>query len=138
MATVTNTAGTPAYQAPEMLRDEPITEKVDVYSFAVLIWEIYTGKLPWSDKSCAQMVHTVAITHSRPPIPADCPKVQPPLPTASGSAFAVCPPHSSCAEAGRADDQVLGTGARGAPCISRGASHAQRNSRGAQVHRFGY
>jgi serine/threonine protein kinase len=76
VATVTNTAGTPAYQAPEMLRDEPITEKVDVYSFAVLIWEIYTGKLPWSDKSCAQMVHTVAITHSRPPIPADCPKVQ--------------------------------------------------------------
>lgn len=74
VATVTNTAGTPAYQAPEMLRDEPITEKVDVYSFAVLIWEIYTGKLPWSDKSCAQMVHTVAITHSRPPIPADCPK----------------------------------------------------------------
>jgi serine/threonine protein kinase len=58
-----------------MLRDEPITEKVDVYSFAILIWEIYTGKLPWSDKSCAQMVHTVAITHSRPPIPAECPKV---------------------------------------------------------------
>lgn len=74
VATVTNTAGTPAYQAPEMLRDEPITEKVDVYSFAVLVWEIYTGKLPWSDKSCAQMVHTVAITHSRPPIPAECPK----------------------------------------------------------------
>jgi len=77
VATVTNTAGTPAYQAPEMLRDEPITEKVDVYSFAVLMWEIYTGKLPWSDKSCAQMVHTVAITHSRPPIPAECPKVPP-------------------------------------------------------------
>ncbi len=75
VATVTNTAGTPAYQAPEMLRDEPITEKVDVYSFGVLMWEIYTGKLPWSDKSCAQMVHTVAITHCRPPIPAECPKV---------------------------------------------------------------
>ena len=26
--TVSNTAGTPAYQAPEMLRDEPISEKV--------------------------------------------------------------------------------------------------------------
>jgi serine/threonine protein kinase len=90
VATVTNTAGTPAYQAPEMLRDEPITEKVDVYSFAVLMWEIYTGKLPWSDKSCAQMVHTVAITHSRPPIPAECPKVQPPL-------FVLCAP--SCAVA---------------------------------------
>ena len=27
--TVSNTAGTPAYQAPEMLRDDPISEKVD-------------------------------------------------------------------------------------------------------------
>ena len=111
MATVTNTAGTPAYQAPEMLRDEPITEKVDVYSFAVLIWEIYTGKLPWSDKSCAQMVHTVAITHSRPPIPAECPKVHPlPLPVLAVAKTRVTrlPLNSRTAETGRSHDQVLG------------------------------
>ena len=41
--TVSNTAGTPAYQAPEMLRDEKITEKVDLYGFGIMIWEMFTG-----------------------------------------------------------------------------------------------
>ena len=57
--------GTPAYQAPEMLRDEPISEKVDLYGFGIMLWEMYTGKLPWSDKNYHQMIHTVAVcTHT--------------------------------------------------------------------------
>jgi len=72
--TVSNTAGTPAYQAPEMLRDEPISEKVDLYGFAVMLWEMYTGKLPWSDKNYHQMIHTVAVRNERPPIPPEMPR----------------------------------------------------------------
>ena len=126
-----------------MLRDEPITEKVDVYSFAVLMWEIYTGKLPWSDKSCAQMVHTVAITHSRPPIPGECPKVQPP-PLAYGPILPLQLPLSITrltpppfAETGGVDDQVLGTAARGAPRFPRSACDAQGDPGGAQVNGLG-
>jgi serine/threonine protein kinase len=37
-------SGTPAYQAPEMLRDEPISEKVDLYGFGIMLWEMYTGE----------------------------------------------------------------------------------------------
>ncbi len=33
-----------------MLRDEPISEKVDLYGFGIMLWEMFTGKLPWSDK----------------------------------------------------------------------------------------
>mmetsp|Transcript_50183 Transcript_50183/g.117859 ORF Transcript_50183/g.117859 Transcript_50183/m.117859 type:complete len:490 (-) Transcript_50183:109-1578(-) len=71
--TQSNTAGTPAYQSPEMLRDEPITEKVDLYSFGILLWEMYTGRLPWSDKNCHQMIHTVCVTGERPPMLPDTP-----------------------------------------------------------------
>jgi len=72
--TVSNTAGTPAYQAPEMLRDEPISEKVDLYGFGIMLWEMYTGKLPWHDKNYHQMIHTVAVRNERPPITSDIPR----------------------------------------------------------------
>jgi len=72
--TVSNTAGTPAYQAPEMLRDEPISEKVDLYGFGIMLWEMYTGKLPWSDKNYHQMIHTVAVRNERPPVTQDIPR----------------------------------------------------------------
>jgi len=72
--TVSNTAGTPAYQAPEMLRDEPISEKVDLYGFGIMLWEMYTGKLPWHDKNYHQMIHTVAVRNERPPITPDIPR----------------------------------------------------------------
>ena len=57
-----------------MLRDEPISEKVDLYGFAVMLWEMYTGKLPWSDKNYHQMIHTVAVRNERPPIPPETPR----------------------------------------------------------------
>jgi hypothetical protein len=45
-----------------MLRDEPISEKVDLYGFGIMLWEMYTGKLPWSDKNVSthmcMYVHT--------------------------------------------------------------------------------
>lgn len=34
---------TVAYAAPEVLRNDRITTKADVYSFAVVVWEIFTG-----------------------------------------------------------------------------------------------
>jgi Protein tyrosine and serine/threonine kinase/SH2 domain len=36
--------GTPLYMAPEVMRQEQITEKVDVYSFGIILWEMYTRK----------------------------------------------------------------------------------------------
>ena len=43
ISTKNATAGTPAYMAPEMFEGGPVTEKVDVFSFGVLIWEGLTG-----------------------------------------------------------------------------------------------
>lgn len=33
--------------APELFNNESVSEKCDVYSFAVLLWEAYSGKKPY-------------------------------------------------------------------------------------------
>jgi hypothetical protein len=54
-----------------------VTEKVDVYAFAVLLWEMFTNEVPWSHvPSPMQIIYFVGVLHQRLPIPDDCP---PPL-----------------------------------------------------------
>jgi serine/threonine protein kinase len=43
--TRSNLAGTPRYMAPESYRDEKCTERIDIYSLAMLMWEMMTGAL---------------------------------------------------------------------------------------------
>lgn len=40
---------TPKYAAPEVFLKQPITPSTDVYSFAVLIWEMYSKRRPFED-----------------------------------------------------------------------------------------
>jgi serine/threonine protein kinase len=42
-ATFTGEAGTPNYSAPEQFRDEPYTNKIDVFAFGLILYEIYAG-----------------------------------------------------------------------------------------------
>lgn len=41
---ITETIGTLHYAAPELLLGKKINEKVDIYSFGVVLWEIVTGE----------------------------------------------------------------------------------------------
>ena len=41
-------AGSPRYMAPECLRDEAYNMKADVYTFALVFWEMLTGQMPYS------------------------------------------------------------------------------------------
>ena len=41
-------AGTVAWMSPEMLRHEPCSEKVDVWSYGVLLWEMLTQEKPYN------------------------------------------------------------------------------------------
>ncbi|XP_047076979.1 serine/threonine-protein kinase CTR1-like isoform X2 [Lolium rigidum] len=69
-------AGTPEWMAPEVLRDEPSNEKSDVYSFAVILWELMTLQKPWSNLNPAQVVAAVGFRGRRPEIPSSVdPKV---------------------------------------------------------------
>ena len=43
--------GTPRYIAPEVLRKEPLSAKVDLYALAVLVYELLTQGFPWPVKT---------------------------------------------------------------------------------------
>ncbi len=43
-----NRTGTLQYMAPELIRREPIDERIDIFSFGVLAFELLTDRLPYS------------------------------------------------------------------------------------------
>ena len=67
-------AGTPAYMAPELFAGGNISEKIDLWSFGTLLWEMYTGEIPWRTLvTPVQVIFAVAVQHARLPLPAGCP-----------------------------------------------------------------
>ena len=43
--------GTVAWMAPEVIRHEPYSEKVDIWSYGVVIWELLTQERPYNVSS---------------------------------------------------------------------------------------
>ena len=68
--------GTPAWTAPEIIKCLEYTEKVDVYSFGILMWEILTREEPFvrnKDLKGIQIAYAAAEQGLRPKIPPFCP-----------------------------------------------------------------
>jgi serine/threonine protein kinase len=42
--------GTPAFAAPEVLKQQKYSTKADVFSFAIVLWEIWVRKTPYYGK----------------------------------------------------------------------------------------
>jgi len=42
--------GTPPYAPPEQIQSKEITPQSDVFSFGILLYEMFTGQLPWNGK----------------------------------------------------------------------------------------
>jgi serine/threonine protein kinase len=69
--TRTGFVGTTQWMAPELLRSSPFyDEKVDVYSFGVLLWELLTLQRPFDGLTQDQIVLAVIEHSARPSIPA--------------------------------------------------------------------
>ena len=51
--------GTPAYMAPEVAQWKPYNEKADIYSFAVILWQMTTGEIPFESVSPEEFLTTV-------------------------------------------------------------------------------
>ena len=70
---MTKEIGTPHWMAPEMWESDHYTEKVDVYAFGMILWEMVTEQTPFKGKSSIQVATAVCKNNERPPIPSSCP-----------------------------------------------------------------
>mgnify|MGYP001277830349 CR=1 FL=1 len=66
-------AGTPAFMAPELFEDNTFTEKSDVYSYAVVLWEIYDRGIPWAGLKPQQILYKL-IKEQRLDVPKSMPR----------------------------------------------------------------
>ena len=48
--------GTPAYMAPEQLAGEEVTVRSDIYALGLVLYEIFTGKLPFESDTLAGLM----------------------------------------------------------------------------------
>ncbi|XVE92244.1 hypothetical protein REPUB_Repub01dG0080000 [Reevesia pubescens] len=69
---MTPETGTYRWMAPEMIQNRPYSQKVDVYSFGIVLWELITGLLPFQEMAAAQAANYVVQIGGRPAIPKDC------------------------------------------------------------------
>lgn len=63
---MTGNTGSLRYMAPEVAKEVPYTEKVDVYSFAIMVWQMARDKLPFKGFSRDQFNQQVVKRHERP------------------------------------------------------------------------
>ncbi|XP_014487102.1 PREDICTED: mitogen-activated protein kinase kinase kinase 12 isoform X1 [Dinoponera quadriceps] len=67
-------AGTVAWMAPEIIRNEPCSEKVDIWSYGVVLWELLSGEIPYKDVDSSAIIWGVGNNSLRLPIPNSCPE----------------------------------------------------------------
>ncbi len=60
-------------QAPEVIESTHYTEKADVFSFAIILWELVARQVPYSGMNAVQVSVAVMTKDVRPSIPEKCP-----------------------------------------------------------------
>lgn len=60
-----NILGSPAYISPEYVQGLDVTIKGDIYSFGILLFEMFTGRVPFTDDNIGQLL----LKHLKEPIP---------------------------------------------------------------------
>jgi eukaryotic-like serine/threonine-protein kinase len=71
--------GTPEFMSPEQAQGKPLTPASDIYSLAVILYEVLTGKLPFDAKSAMDHIQLHVMTKPIPLNQRAAGKVFPPL-----------------------------------------------------------
>ncbi|VDM40751.1 unnamed protein product [Toxocara canis] len=58
--------GTVAYKAPELLKGESATDRADIYSYGVLLWELFARRLPYEGIHPHTLIFLVVSRQLRP------------------------------------------------------------------------
>jgi serine/threonine-protein kinase len=61
-----HTVGTLKYMAPEQIKGETIDHRADIYSLGVVIYEMFTGCLPYPDDTPHELIHGVLFAAPNP------------------------------------------------------------------------
>ncbi|KYQ89482.1 pleckstrin (PH) domain-containing protein [Tieghemostelium lacteum] len=64
--------GTTLWMAPEVIKGTVYSEKCDTYSFGIIMWEMITRTLPYSDIAFNSEIENRVLEGYRPPIPLNC------------------------------------------------------------------
>jgi hypothetical protein len=70
--TMTLCSASPRYMAPELYSEEPATQKVDVFSFGVILYEIVTGQPAFDRRWNRLQLMNFVCKGNRPPVPENC------------------------------------------------------------------
>lgn len=72
--TKSSMTGTFAYRAPELLRGRPASDKADIYSLAICLWQLVTRQRPYGHKEHQVIIFAVVAYNLRPEFSAgaDC------------------------------------------------------------------
>ena len=70
---LTAETGTYRWMAPEVMRHEPYSASADVYSWAMVMYELITHDIPFASMEPLQAAAAVALENKRPPLPAQTP-----------------------------------------------------------------
>ncbi|VDN59896.1 unnamed protein product [Dracunculus medinensis] len=73
-STVMSFCGTAAWMAPEIIKKEPCSEKVDIWSFGVVLWELLTQEIPYKDVDSMAIIWGVGSNNLSLPIPETAPE----------------------------------------------------------------
>ncbi|EFX79577.1 hypothetical protein DAPPUDRAFT_52374 [Daphnia pulex] len=65
--------GTYAWMAPEVIRKELCSEKMDVWSYGVVLWELLTSESPYRDIDQAAIIYGVGTNRLHLPLPPSVP-----------------------------------------------------------------
>lgn len=64
--------GTPAYMSPEQCRGQVVDHLSDIYNLGVVLFQMFTGRLPYNAKTCEEMYEE----HKNTPIPSLPPELK--------------------------------------------------------------
>ena len=64
---MTGKTGSLRYMAPEVVRSQPYNEKVDIYSFGIILWQMITCQTPFENLQESVFISEVVGNGVRPP-----------------------------------------------------------------------
>ncbi|KAF0734082.1 hypothetical protein AeMF1_019817 [Aphanomyces euteiches] len=67
--------GTPRWVAPEIYRGDVYSEKIDIYSYGIVLWELFCFKKPYLDQDPINLPYMVVHRNLRPPLCSHIPEV---------------------------------------------------------------